>query len=176
MMEKKRQRIINDDAILEILRVNRVYPTMRAADIAVLIKGRGLAETISTSTINSVIKCGSLEAYNAYKAEKRKRFHDQKAEPEQTLMQIREEAPKEGAEMSQAARIMIEQQRDMIAEQLSLIEAADGLARKMEALNDSVTAFGKNPLLEMVKLNQTIDQLAAGLDGALGLDLELEKK
>ena len=118
-MKKMRERRLGDDVILEVLRINKAYPDMKAADIADLVKGKGLAECVSASWVGDVILCGSLEGYRRKLEERRNRTTGKAPEDEPIEGQTEIELPIDGEDkprMSEAARTMIENQRTIIDE------------------------------------------------------------
>ena len=119
-MKKMRERRLGDDVILEVLRINKAYPDMKAADIADLVKGKGLAECVSASWVGDVILCGSLDGYRRKLEERRTRTTGRAPEDEPIEGQTEIELPigdDEKPRMSDAARTMIGNQ-EMIMEEL----------------------------------------------------------
>lgn len=78
---KKRQRVIGDEAILEVLRLDKTYPNMDRNDIITLVISKGLAEVMSRSTVSAIIQAGSLEKYKEFKLKKKQMYwQDSQAE------------------------------------------------------------------------------------------------
>ena len=118
-MKKMRERRLGDDVILEVLRINKAYPDMKAGDIATMIKGKGLAECVSASWVSDVILCGSLEGYRRKLEERRTRKTGRAPEDEPIEGQTEIELPigdDEKPRMSDAARTMIANQERILEE------------------------------------------------------------
>lgn len=178
-MIKKRQREIGEAAIMEILRLAGTYPNMTRNDIATMVIGKGLAETISPSTVSTIISCGSLEAYLDHKRQKREDFWERKQQVETTtgaqtkLSQPRTDLEETGSKAcekaSPAAMAMIDNQTRIVAE---IHRVAAILHEQDDREEDRQARIEKRVeciLQEQVKMNQALETIAILINGMLNV-------
>lgn len=178
-MEKKRQREIGEAAILEVLRLAGTYPNMARNDIVTMVIGKGLAETISPSTVSAIINCGSLEAYTDYKRQKLEKFWKGKQQGEttadaQTKLSLPRTDPEEtGSKASEkaspAAMAMIDNQMRIVAEinrVAAILHEQDGREEDRRARIEKRVEY---ILQEQVKMNQALETIAILINGMLNV-------
>lgn len=178
-MEKKRQREIGDAAILEVLRLAGTYPNMARNDIVTMVIGKGLAETMSPSTVSTIINCGSLEAYAEYKRLKREDFWARKQQAEttadaQTELSLPRTDPEETGskaceKASPAAMAMIDNQTRIVAEihrMAAILHEQDDREEERRARIEKRVEY---ILQEQVKMNQALETIAILINGMLNV-------
>lgn len=174
---KKRQRVIGDEAILEVLRLDKTYPNMDRNDIITLVISKGLAEVMSRSTVSAIIQAGSLEKYKEFKLKKKQMYwQDSQAEAAgaQTELSMPRTDPEETGskaceKVSPAATAMIDNQMRIVGEIHRVAEILHDQDGREEDRRARIEKRVEYILQEQVKMNQALETMAILINGMLNV-------